>query len=202
MQAYADISENIILNIYEYPLNKYDINNMLQKSYLDWTAKEPKYSDTFILQTEYTRHYMLYKGLSKIGMITTSSYNNERGLFLTFISYFDTTPYSYIDIYNPHEAYWENIITFVTLLYGGFDDKNSILFYFKDEIDMINRYTVKPPLGWIPGISSGNYINKSAIWEKNIDDTYVRIIIVSHTASTYEYFRSIGIFSNAQMVGI
>lgn len=91
----------------------------------------------------------------------------------------------------PSEEYWENIIVFATLLYGGFASRGQVLHYFNNEIDGATRYFFEPPYG--------HYVY-GAIWEKEFDNAYFHIRMVRPMDSTDECFMSINLLGSREML--
>jgi len=136
----------------------------------------------------------------QIGFLSSAGVDGERAVFISFLAYFGESPY--IIAYNPPREDWEEIIIFLTLLCGGFDNKHQVFDYFNSEIDTVTRHLIAPPPGWIPGLSTGHYFEEGTIWERVINNTYFHITIGRPVGSQNEYFRAIRVFSDSDIFGL
>jgi hypothetical protein len=194
------------LPVHEFPLSEINIVDALQKSGLSWTVGhiQEEQEDTIQHENEYLLDslFTLYKGTAKVGWIRSVSVtldekrDEERVLQLLFTRHsYGSYTGRYIppmEIYTPTYEYWENIIVFLTLLFGGFNCKNQVFQYFNSEIDMVTRHPIKPsPVSSVPLL----FVD-FAVWDRMINGVYVRTRIMRPTDSPNGYFSDILMSSN------
>ena len=184
----------------EFPLSEAGIVNALEESGLPWTVGEIDFPQGYAQQNERILNFTLYRDTLTVGFISSAALYGERGVFVTFLSYFGGSPY--IDVYNPPKEDWENIIVFLTLLFGGFKNTHQVVNYFNSELDTVIRHPIEPPSGWIPGLSAGHYFEESAVWEKKVNGAYFRVVMARPIGSENEYLRTVSVVSELFTINI
>ena len=177
--------ENQPLPILEFPLTETGITRILEESGLLWRAEEID-----VLPEGYTlpegiirESYEIFKGSSQIGFLTTMAYGEDRMVSFVFLTYFGFG--SHMDVHNHTREEWENIIIFITRLYGGFENDKQVFRYFDNEVGDLERESINI-----------RYFDARAIWECEIGGAYVYIEIERRRDSYDEYLRDIKIVSD------
>jgi len=179
-----------------FPLSEVEIVNALNESGLLWTVGELR--EEPVVGNVQVSNFRLYKDTAMIGYIRSTLIDEERSIHIAFLNYSRGALLGRyempIAIYTPSKEYWENIIVFITLLFGGFDSSHQIFHHFSNEIDTVTRYSTD---------YSSEYFaprfDEHAWWERLINGVYLRIWIVRPVNRQNEYFSDILMISDTSL---
>ena len=185
----ACVRERQTLPLPDFPLSEETLIDALEEAGLPWTIAH----EEVLPIEENILNFALYRDGATIGWLRSVARGDGRSLSITFLPHFRA---SAMEIYYPSKAYWENIIVFITILYGGFDNAHQVWNRFNDEIGTIPRNTIEPPPGWIRGLSAGHYIEAYVVWEQEINGVYFHIRLVRPLDNPNEYFAIIHVHNS------
>lgn len=112
-----------------YPLDTDTVLAALEEAELPWTiAQEELWPDGRNVHTLHDENGKL------VAFISSRTLGERRELDASFMPYYDNTTITQ----SLPEDKWESVIVFVTLLYGGFDNKHEVYSRFTDDYDTEN----------------------------------------------------------------
>jgi len=97
-----------------------------------------------------------------------------------------------MDISTLSTEYWENIIVFATIMFGGFEDMYQVFNYFDNEIETVAR---RPIPSYNFGILSSLF-EETAEWKQVVSGVFFRMWVGRPIGGSDEYIWDIFISSD------
>jgi len=164
---------------WEFWLDEHSIAEAIYKSGAPWSIS-PIYAPLDMGRVY--GGYELFSGTTLIGAVGAVTANAEQTLSGTFLHYQGDPRTSLADLHTQSRQDWDGFIVLFTNLFGGFDSPHQVLDYFNAEIDYIERQAPE---------SDSTLIADVAVWEREINDVHITIIISRYYGRSEEHMRSI-----------